>query len=120
MQPNAAAMGGSIRRRNRLTVVPNASMELPARTGASAIEVEPIADAQQPDRAQADGGDQHDPLEQRLPQRFDVEHEKQVADRANHQRSENGPDGAARAAEQRYAAQHYRRNRIQGVRAAIG
>jgi hypothetical protein len=59
---------------------------------------------QQPERAEAHGGE-HDALEQRLPQRLHVEHEQQVADRAEHQRAEDRADRAARAAEQRDAAE---------------
>src|SRR5437660_10504653 len=101
MQPNAHAIAGSMRRRMPPTALPKARPGCLTRDGASAIQVEAIADVQQPDGAETDGCGQYDPLEQRLPQWFDVEHEEQVADRAKHQRSEDRADGAARTAEKR-------------------
>src|SRR6185295_11438263 len=106
MQPNAHAMAGSTWRRS-----PSASARMPpplTRDCTSAIQLEAIADAQQPQGAETDGRRQHDTLEERLPQRLDVEHEEQVADRAKHQRAEDRADRAAGAAEQRYAAEHHR------------
>src|SRR6185436_20597078 len=94
--------------------------EGPAGTRASAIQVEPVADSQESQRAQGYGCDQHYALEQRLPQRLDVENEEEVADRAEHERAEDGADGAARAAEERNAAEHDGGNRIQRIRAAVG
>src|SRR5512141_447558 len=94
MQPKAHAMAGSNDRRTLPVMSPSIVRRGPAdRPGeprSSAIQVESIADAQQPNGAEAHRGEQHDALEQRLPQRFDVEHEQQVADRAEHQRPEDG------------------------------
>src|SRR5439155_18911779 len=112
MQPNAQAIAGSMRRRMLLRTPPNERPRAAARDDASAIQVEAVANSQQPDRAKTNGRGQNDSLEQRLPQRFDVEHEEQIADRAEHQRAEDRANRAARTAEQRHAAQHHRGNRI--------
>src|SRR3954447_593948 len=102
MQPNAHAMAGSTWRRSASAIVRNPPPL--TRDCASAIELETIAHAQQPECAEADGGRQHHPLEQRLPKRLDVEHEEQIADRAKHQRAKDGADRAAGTTEQRHAA----------------
>src|ERR1035438_2777879 len=94
MQPYAERMAGSMRRR----IVLNALSGVRA----SAIQVEPVAHAQQPDRAEAHGGQQNQALEQRLPQRIEVEDEQQIADGAKHQGAEDRADRAARTAEQRH------------------
>src|SRR4051812_4210750 len=102
MQPNAQAMAGSTWRRS-----PPAIARKPppsTRDCTSAIELETIAYAQQPERTETDGRRQHDALEERLPERLHVEHEEQVANRAKHQRAEDCADRAARTAEQRHAA----------------
>src|SRR5450631_2837469 len=56
MQPNAEAIAGSMRRRHRA----HAPLDAPtgAAASASAIEVEPVAHPQQPQRAEAHGGGQ--------------------------------------------------------------
>src|SRR4051812_86797 len=113
MQPNAHAMAGSTWRRSPSAIVRNPPPL--TRDCASAIQLETIAHAQQPECAEADGGRQHHPLEQRLPQWLDVEHEEQIADRAKHERPENCADRAAGTAEQRYAAEDHRGNRIQRI-----
>ena len=48
------------------------------------------------DRAEADRDEQHEALEQRLPQRLEVEDEEQVADGAEGEGAEDRADGAAR------------------------
>src|SRR5450432_1856582 len=120
MQPNAHAMAGSMRRRTLPTMLPNTLPERLPGGRVSAIQVESVPDAQQPDRAEAYGCQQHHALEQRLPQRFDVEHEQQVADGAEHQRAKDRTDRAARTAEQRHSAQHDRSDRIQRVGTPVG
>ena len=70
--------------------------------------------------AEADGEQQHDALEQRLPQRVEVEDEEQVADGAEGERAEDRADGAAPAAEQRHAAEHHRGDREERVGVAAG
>src|SRR5262245_37256671 len=84
MQPNADTMAGSARRRSACHAE-TARMPVEAVPPTSAIEIEPVAHAQQAQRAQAHRGGQHHALEQRLPQRLEVEHEQQVADGAEHQ-----------------------------------
>ena len=66
MHANAQTIAGSIRLRNRETA--NLSpLRSPPCVCASAIQLQPIANAQKSQRAEADGGRQHDALEQRLP-----------------------------------------------------
>src|SRR5215470_15402386 len=102
MHANAHATAGSMRRQTR--AAPPADATPAPEERASAIQFEPVADAQQPQRSQAHRRHQHDALEQRLPQRLDVEHEEKIADRTEHERSEDGADRTARAAEQGHAA----------------
>src|SRR3569623_448457 len=99
MQPKAHAMAGSTRRRAVAGRAGTAPCTSNSRRSLS-IQLEAIADAQQAQGAQAHRGCQHDPLEQWLPQRLDVEHEQQVADGPEHQRAEDGADRAARPAEE--------------------
>src|SRR4051794_34516101 len=98
MHANAVATAGSTRRRAEWTRVVMSGLSK---------QVEAVADLEQTDRAEADGGKQHHPLEERLPERVEVEDEEEVADGAEHQRAEDRADGAAGAAEQRDAAQHH-------------
>src|SRR5690348_3340066 len=101
MHPNAEAIAGSMRNRVRASL--SSSMRAVPLAGgrASAIKLEPVAHAQQPQRSQANRSGEHEPLEQRLPQRLHVEDEEQIADRAKHERPEDRADRAARAAEER-------------------
>ena len=119
MQPNAHAMAGSMRRRAPTPACQTRRRDArePARQPYRSSRLRMRSSRTD---AEADGGHQHHALEQRLPQRLDVEHEQQVADRAEHQRAEDRADRAARAAEQRHAAQHHGGDRIQRVGAAVG
>ena len=63
-----------------------------------AVDRNEVVLAEQPEGAKADGEKKNHALEQRLPQRLDVEHEEQIADRAEHERAEDRADRAARAA----------------------
>src|SRR5690606_1237566 len=67
----------------------------------SSEPLQPVLDAEQRERAEADGDEQDHALEKRLPQRVKVEDEEQVADRAESESSEDRADGAAAPAEQR-------------------
>src|SRR5215472_4044465 len=116
MQPNAQATAGSMRRQTRADPPLEGTSAPVERT--SAIQLEAVADAQQPQRSQAHSRHQHGALEQRLPQWLDVEHEQEIADRAKHERAEDGADRAARPAEQRHAPQHDCCDRIERVRPA--
>ena len=69
-------------------------------------------------RAEADREQKHDADEQRLQHRVDVEHDEKVADGAHDEGAEDRADGAARAAEQRRAADHHRGDRVERVVAA--
>src|SRR5258706_5678977 len=107
MQPNAVAIAGSawpITRFNCRVV-----------TRSSREQVQSIADPEQTRRPETDRNQQHEALEQRLPERFEIEDEQQVADSAEHQRAKNRADCAARASEQRHSAEHDGGDRIQRV-----
>src|ERR1044072_8319652 len=94
MQPNAVRTAGSNRRRTGLLAL-RLVMALPE-------QIEPVADAEQAERAEADRHQEHDAEEQRLPQSVEIEHEQQVADGAIDQRAEDRADRAAAPAEQRH------------------
>src|SRR5215831_9902283 len=114
-QPNAHVTAGSMRRREPAARLRDAVSRPDER--ASAIQFEAVADAQQLQRPEANRRHQHATLEQRLPQRLHVEHEQQIADRAEHQRAEDRADCASRTPEQRNSAQYNCGDRIECVRA---
>src|ERR1700736_3555088 len=97
MHPKAVATAGSTFRQSAPRVVIGA---------ASFEEIETIADLKQPHRAKAYGRQQHDALEQGLPQRIEIEDEQEVADGSEHQGAEDRANRAARSPEQRDAAEH--------------
>src|ERR1700688_2582385 len=80
-----------------------------------AEELEAVAHAEPARRAEADRGKQHDPLEERLEERRQVEDEEQVLDRAQHEGAEDRADRAACAAEERGAADDDRGDRVQRI-----
>src|SRR5258706_6596342 len=112
MQPNAVAIAGS--------ACPIMRFNCRVVTSGSREQVQSIADPEQSRRTEADRHQQHDPLEQRLPERLRVEDEQQIADSAEHQRTKDRTDGAARTSEKRHAAEHDGGDRIQRVGAAVG
>src|SRR5215813_10382357 len=93
MHPNAVNTAGSTRRNTGL-------LARRLVIAASPEELEPVADAEQPERTEADRGQQDDAEEQRLPQRIKVKDEQQVADGTEDERAEDRADRAAAAAEQ--------------------
>src|SRR6478609_7846759 len=76
MQAKGHRIVRSMRCVNARTRRPRTPPPRRASARASSIELEPVAHAQQPKRAERYRSDQHDALEQRLPQRLDVEHEQ--------------------------------------------
>src|SRR5579885_766430 len=86
----------------------------------SAEEFEAVADAEDARRAEAQGGEQDGALDERLPQRRQIEDEEEVADRAQHEGAEDRADSAAHATQQRRAADHHHGDRIERVDAAAG
>jgi hypothetical protein len=58
-------------------------------------QVQAVADRNSRERTEGDGDQQDDALEQRLPQRIEIEHEQQVADGAEREGAEDRADGAA-------------------------
>ena len=84
--------------------------------------LQPVPHAEEAEGAEADREHQHHALEERLPERVEVEDEEQVADGAEGERAENRADGAAGPAEERNAAEHDRGDREEriGVAARIG
>src|SRR6478672_7362282 len=82
-------------------------------------EVEAVLHPEQPEGTERHRRHQNETLEQRLPQRVEVEDEEKIANGAKHQRPEDCADGRSRSAEKRDAAQHNRSNRIERVGAAI-
>src|SRR5215469_16871477 len=83
-------------------------------------ELEAVAHAQHAGGAEAHGGEQHDALEERLPERRQVEDEEQVLDGAQHEGAEDRADRRAGAAIERSAADDDRGDRVQRVGAAGG
>ena len=69
-QPKAIATGASTRRR-RAAGASRGSWE----------QVQAVANLEQPRRADAYGREQHQALEQRLPERVEIEDKQEVADR---------------------------------------
>src|SRR5688500_18239411 len=112
MQPNAVRTAGSNRRRTGLAAL-RLLMALPE-------QIEPVADTEQSERAEADRDQQDNAEEQRLPQRIEIEHEQQVADGAVDERAEDRTDRAAAPAEQRHAAEHDGGDRDQRVGVGVG
>ena len=86
MHPKAVATAGSTFCHKAPRVVIEA---------ASFEEIETIADLKQPQRTKTYGRQKHDALEQRLPQRFKIEDEQEVADGPKHQGAEDRTDRAA-------------------------
>ena len=108
MQPKEISTAGSARRSD------GGGAE--ARGRARSFEpVQAVAHPEQPEGADADGEHQHDALEERLPERVEVEDEEQVADGAEGQRAEDRADGAAAAAGERDAAEDDRGDRVERV-----
>ena len=93
MQPKAMRTAGSARRSG-----PGRRLRRPLARRRSFEPVQAVAHAHQPEGADADGEQQHDALEERLPERVEVEDEEEVADGAEGERAEDGADGAAAAA----------------------
>src|SRR5688572_2792212 len=112
MQPNAVKTAGSNRRRTGLLAL-RLVMALPE-------QIEPVADADQAEGAEADRDQQDNAKEQRLPQRIEIEHEQQVADGTVDEGAEDSADRAAPPAEQRHPAQHDGSNRVQRVGVGVG
>ena len=83
-------------------------------------KIEPVAQADQAERAEADRYQQDDAEEQGLPERIEIEHEQQIADGTEDQRTEDRADGAAAATKQGDATQHHRGNGVQRVGVGVG
>src|SRR6185312_8383010 len=117
MQPKAVTTGMLSRSRQERVVsgaVETLSVMVP-----SVEELEPVAHLEQAGGADRYGDQEYHALEQRLPQRIEIEDEQQIADRAKGERSEDGAHGAAAAAEQRHPAQHHGGDREQRVGATV-
>src|SRR4051812_41364877 len=81
----------------------------------SSEHFEPVGEPQQSQSAQADGGEQHQALEQRLQQRIDIEDAEREGDRPQDEGAEDRADRAAGAAQQGRAADHDGRDGVQRI-----
>src|SRR5690349_5176129 len=108
MQPNAVSTAGSTLRKAELAGRGRFIL-------ASPEQVQAVADADQAEGAEADRDQQHDAEEERLPQRIEIEHEQEIADRAEDKGAEDRANRAAPTAIERDAAQHHGGDRGQGV-----
>src|SRR5437016_14233969 len=82
------------------------------------MQVHPLLDPEQTERAEADRDEEDDAEEEWLPERVQIEDEEQIADGAEHEGAEDGADRAAGAAVQRGAAYDHGRDRAQRIAAA--
>src|SRR5215469_6527601 len=102
MQPNAVATAGSMRRsaagRREADALAGPALMWRDR---SCEEVQAVADLEQARCPDADCQQQDHALEQRLPERLQIEDEEEVPDGAEGKRAEDCADGASRSAEQR-------------------
>src|SRR5690349_15600006 len=115
MQAKEVTSGTSMRWLSGMWVAGVAVVSLMA--SPSAEYVETVAHLEQAGRTDRHRQRPHHTLEQRLPQRIEIEHEQQVADGEEGQRAEDRAYRAAAPAEQRHAAQHHRRDGVERIAA---